>query len=112
MIKQKISNSFKTLCKELDSRTKCWDFNLIIYAESKVKNYANGDKDKLLRLKVEGSSANYITKINVLFSALAMFFSAIGTLPQITDDAITTTIALVASLIIVIISAVHITNSK
>lgn len=70
-------NEFETICDKLENCNKKCKSNPIICARRYINEYAEGDKDRLLKLKAEGGSIEYKDFLEMLFSMLACLFSGI-----------------------------------
>lgn len=87
-----MKNAFEEMCKNLDTDKECImqvacksgkDYNEIMCARKAVNDYVKEDKDKLLKLKAEAESENFLDYLNGCLSVLAVFVSIVSLLCQI-----------------------------
>ena len=69
-------NDFEKLCDQLENCNEKCESNPIICARHYVSRYVAGNKDQLLKLKAEASSAEYISFVTLLFSMTSLLIAA------------------------------------
>ena len=73
-------NDFEKMCKELESRKRCnnqicTDNNEYICAKRTVYRYANGERNRVLKIKAEARSGDWWVFTTTLLSVFAVFVS-------------------------------------
>jgi len=78
-------NDFEKMCKELESRKRCnnqicTDNNEYICAKRAVYRYANGERNRVLKIKAEARSGDWWVYVMTLLSIFAVFVSILALL--------------------------------
>lgn len=71
-------NDFEILCDKLANCNEKCKSNPIVCARHYINEYAEGDKDKLLKLKAEGDIIEYKDFLEALFNRLACLFAGVS----------------------------------
>lgn len=79
-------NDFEKLCDQLENCNEKCESNPIICARHYVSRYVAGNKDQLLKLKAEASSAEYISFVTLLFSMTSLLIAACSMILDISKN--------------------------
>ena len=79
-------NDFEKLCDQLENCNEKCESNTIICARHYVNKYTLKDKDRLLKLKAEARSAEYISFVTVLFSMTSLLVAACSMILDISKN--------------------------
>jgi hypothetical protein len=106
-----MNSTFEKMCRNLNQDKECImqvacksgkQYNEIICAQKAVKEYVNSDKNKLLKLKAEAESENFLDYLNGCLSFLAILVSSLSLLCQM-FNVCKVVISIVACLMVAII---------
>lgn len=99
-------NSFEKICDQLEENY-ILEENQITYTRKYLKSELNvgEDKDMILKIKAEAEDSDYYSFVTTIFSMLAVFFSAMSVIINLSEnDTILKIIYLIAVIIVLILA--------
>ena len=85
MKKEKMKTDFELLCKKISKCKKCEPANPIMCAEKYTREYVDGDKEKLLRLKAEAKKEDIQNYASTMLALAAIMLSVVAIIWNVSE---------------------------